>query len=128
MKKISKYTITILLINFFMFNICDGMPGIKSIHGYRKVKKEIDSVICVINVNFSKVVDDQNIQPSHWKQIPSPEFNTTASKKIEDFVSIYSRRSHITSFKCVQYDSIQRLIKRLKPLLRAVVRQEGYAV
>jgi hypothetical protein len=93
-----------------MFTICEGMPGIKLIHGYRKVKKEIDSAICVVDVNFSRVVDDQNTKPSEWKQIPSPEFITIASKRIEDFVSIYSRRSHITSFKCVQYDSIQRLI------------------
>jgi hypothetical protein len=108
MGKISKCTITTLLINFFMFTICEGMPGIKLIHSYRKVKKEIDSAICVVDVNFSRVVDDQNTQPSHWKQIPSPEFNTTASKRIEDFVSIYSRRSHISDFKNVKFNIVQR--------------------
>jgi hypothetical protein len=80
--------------------------GVKQIHNYKKVKKEIDSVSNIVIINLLEVQYDKNRKYSEWEQIHSNYCDSVVLSTITKFINKYSKRKFKINTVPFQSDSI----------------------
>lgn len=98
--------ITLLSINCF---------GIKQIHNYKKIKKDINTISNVIIVNLLEVQYDKNIKSSEWGAKHSNRCDSIAFFRISQYIKNYSNRKF--KIRTISYKSDSLLNSHIVNLL-----------
>jgi hypothetical protein len=94
---INKYLFLLLFVPLF------SCFGVKQIHGYKKIKKEIHSVSNVTIVNLLEIIDDKNKPPSSWERIPSRDGIGIVETTVLKYTKRYSKKKF--QIKPIQFQS-----------------------
>jgi hypothetical protein len=81
----------VLFASFLIMNCF----GIKQIHHYKRIKKQIHSVSNVIIVNMPQLKENKKKRKSEWDQVRSDHCDSFMTNKIEKYVQEYSRKDFV---------------------------------